>query len=402
MIGFDAPGRGTREAERVAAAWAGRAGLLCAPDPVWLLWSGTDEVRAVERLRAVGFAPAVAFPRLEGLDADRRWLRSAPDHWLVEGGCAKGVVPALLAAGKLQAQQAVWLLLDLRQADWRRAALEARSAFWAAAWQGFAGAAVLCPAATEQVDSQSVLRHILRDAREEAALAAEALHGGALLGGLSTAEGELALKQARLTGEIESLLGDRTDCLVGIETRRLPFREVQRAVVRGPLADAPLTGFQAAKARAVRILEGLDSVAPPKRLWDNLYWHGLPLLVDGQVRWTIWTGGIAALRATAENLQKGIEARCGEVVPIERQFPDLETPADGNGPLVVWVITDGGPASDLPSPVRAAGAACRGLCKVSLEGGTTAVLVPKDVDVEALLRTFLPTKTPYAPASAVR
>jgi hypothetical protein len=307
-----------------------------------------------------------------------------------------------MRARKLQPEHSVWLFLDLRGADWRRAALQARSAFWAAAWQGLAGAAVLCPAAAEQVDSQSVLRHVLRDAREEAALGARALRRGAEMVGLPAGEGELAVSQARVIAETESLVGDKAGCLIGVETCRLPFRNVQRAVVRGPLADAPLTGFQTAKGRAVRLLEELDRIAPAGKKWTNLYWHGSPLLVDGRVRWAIWTGGIAALRGTAEKIQQGIEARTGEVVPIVRQFPTTETLTGDSRPLIVWVVTNGELLAALPDPVRAALTAGRQPRTVPLEGGTLAVLVPKEVDTEALLGGFLPTKTPYAPASEVR
>ncbi len=258
MLGFHSPASGAEGAERMARAMGGRMATL--PAPGWLLWSGVDDLRAVEPVRAMGFTPAVVFPRLRGLEADTRWLGSPPEHWLVEGGCAPGAVAALLKAGRIRPEHSVWLFLDVRGMHWRKAALELRSAFWAAAWQELAGAAVLCPRPTGQVDRQSVLWHILRDAREEAALGAAALRKGRPVLDLPTGQAGAVLKRAWLGTEMESLIGSEADCLLQVEKRRVAFRNVLRAVPGGMFAEAPLAGFQAAKSRAIGILEEAEKL----------------------------------------------------------------------------------------------------------------------------------------------
>jgi len=402
MLGFHSAGRGTDGAARMMAAWGNRAAALPAAEPVWVLWKGTDDLGAVEHLRAQGFSVAVVLPRLTALEGRARGLRAAPDHWLVAGGCAPGAVASLVQAGVVGPEQSVWLFLDLRGVDWRRAAVELRSAFWAGAWQGLAGAAVLCPRPEGRVDRQSVLWHVLRDAREEAALGIGAVREGARMLDWVPDVDALTLQQAKMIGESRSLVGNGAECLVRVETERRPFRQVYRARVPEGLEELPLAAYHEAKRRAISILQETGKLSAGADRWGNLFWHGVPLLVDGRVSWVIWTGGIAALRTTAERLQQGVRERTGLSVPIVREFPAVHGDAEG-GPLrLVWVITDGEAASGLPEAVRRVAAGEHRLSAVSLGGAALAVVVRRDMDVEAIVRSFLPSPTPYPKARDVK
>ena len=405
MLGFYAPGGGADSAERMAAGGALGATFLPLPKPGWLLWAGTDDLGSVGRLRELGFEPAVVFPRLPGLGkATQGGLQEAPKHWLVEAGCATGEVPALLNGGHIRSEDSVWLYLDLRRRDWPGATLEVRSAFWAAAWQGLAGAAIRCPRPLKPVDRQSVLWHILRDAREEAVLVAEALQEGQTLRKANLAGDSLNLKRTAALEDLRRLVGRQEDCLMQIETARVPFRDVLRASGGRSAAGSPISSFQAAKGHALRFLESAEELLPKMTRWDNLYWDSTPLLEEGHVRWAIVATSTGAPVKAASMLQRSIERRTGRTVPILTEFPKMQTEAAIEPPRLIWVIADGENQVALPQPVQEAtvAAGTGRLRVVHMATGTTAVIMASQTDMQALERTFLAESTLYRPATAVK
>ena len=405
MLGFHAPGGGADTAERTADGGVPGAAFLPAPRLGWLLWSGSDDLKGVGRLRALGFEPAVVFPRLPGpADSRQAEPQNAPRQWLVDAGCAPGAVPALVQHGRIRPEDSVWLYLDLWESDWLEAAAQVRSAFWAAAWQGLAGAAVRCPQPPASVDSQSVLWHVLRDAREEAALAAEALQEGNALLKAHLEGSHLDLKRAGALEDLRTLLGREDDCLVRIENEKLPFRDVLRARAGLKPPGSSVADFQAAKRHALGFLASAQELLPDSEPWANLYWREAALLENGQVRWAIVATGAGASAQAAKTLQKSIEARTGKTVPILPAFPETQAEARAKQPQLIWLITDEEIPGALPQAVReAATAAGDDLMRVvETDGGTVVVVVGAQADLQALERTFLPGSTLYRPATDVK
>ena len=391
MLSFHAPGAGTAAADRTAREGL-CAALLPTPRVGWLLWAGTDGLGGIGRLSALGFEPAVVFSRMP---EPGKAPQEAPTHWLVEDGCPLDVVPGLVDQGRIQPGGSVWVYLDLAESDWRRAAMELRGAFWTAAWQGLAGAAVHCPRPLKSVDQQCVLWHVLRDAREEAALAALALQKGEMLA-RTTLDGDAAnLERALALEELRRLIGRRDDCLVRIEAVKVPFRTLPRATA----GQSPVRGFQTAKAHALDFLARAEELSPKPRPWANVYWRGIPMLEDERIRWAIAAGpGVPATAAKA--LQESMETRTGRTVPILPESPRLEAGA-GELPRLLWLIVADMSAEALPPALRAAGGDCR-LRVMDLRADATVVALCAEADVQALQRTFLAESTLYRPAARVK
>ncbi|MDP6107537.1 MAG: hypothetical protein QGI33_03775, partial [Candidatus Brocadiia bacterium] len=87
--------------------------------PAWLLWSGSDDLQAAERLRSLGYVPALGLQGLSALPGAA--AGEGPRLVLVDGGCEPGEVAGFVRAGLLRVDDAVWLWLDLQGADWRDA-----------------------------------------------------------------------------------------------------------------------------------------------------------------------------------------------------------------------------------------------------------------------------------------
>jgi len=405
MLGFYAPGGAVGTAERTVEGGLLGAAFLPAPKPGWLLWSGSDDLTGIQRLRELGFEPAVALSRLpEPTETQQGEPRNGPKHWLVEAGCALGAVPALVQQGRIRPEDSVWIYLDLCESDWVQAAAEVRSAFWAAAWQGLAGAAVRCPQPPASADRQSVLWHILRDAREEAALAAEALQEGDALLNVHLEGERLNLNRAGALEDLRTLVGWEKDCLVRIESERLPFRNVLRARAGRNPPGSSVAGFHAAKRRALTFHARAQELLASGEPTTNLYWRGVPLLENGQVCWAIVATGTGRSAEAARALQKRIEARAGGTIPILGEFPDLEAVGGVEQPRLIWLITDEEIPESLPQAVRdAAAAAGDGLMRVvETASGTAVAVLGAQADLQALERSFLTRSTLYRRASDVK
>jgi hypothetical protein len=358
----------------------GSTGLLpfAFPQPVWLMDLGAAPVGALRGAAAGGYAAAFICERLADLDAQGGAGRPAARFCLVRDGCEPGRVREMVASGSMDGSCSVWLLLDLRDCDWRRAALEVRRAFWAAAWQGLAGAAVRCRPPRREVDRQSPLWHVLRDARSEAAL-------------WRTAQASTAgpARDAVLSG----ILGPGPGPILPVVGERRPFGSVYRVGAGVGEAEVSLEQFEQARARLLRLLA--EPAPEASGRGDQVYWGDVPLLAEGRAVWAICTrdGEVARKRAVA--LQKGIEQLAARSLPISREFPSAR---------LVWLVTEEGDGPDLPGAVRAAVAQVGGprFQAVVLEDGTVVAVLKGDFDVAALVRSFRRERELFPPAGAVR
>jgi len=424
MCGCHSPGAVWSPLERLAMAQPNLAGdaqkagphaaaatppMPAEPLPTWLLWFGADDPQEAARLERMGLAPAIVVPGLAGLELDPRLKGVAARHWLVEDGCAAGEVPRLLQSGRILPDQCVWLYLDLRGMDWRRAAVALRSAFWAAAWQGLAGAAVRCERPAEQVDRQSVLWHILRDAREEAAAAALARQAGQVLSSAAFEEAEPDVRRTAALRRLEALMGEDDACMVAIEPQERAFRSVPRAAPGKNRPESPLTAFAAAKQHALGVIEDIEMLLPPPQQYENLYWRGMPLLDRQGLLWLIVAGGSDASHRAVTELQREIRTRTGRRVAIESGFPETEGLAPEDLPRLIWVMGADEDPEALPQELRRAAALCGGdgalagvPWVVRMSAGPTVALVGGRTAAAALARSFMSEPSLYQRAAGVR
>jgi hypothetical protein len=412
--------------------------LLPYPDPLWLLRAGSVFPTTVRAACEESYAPAILCERINAVPQDLLALKVPFEFWLVADGCEPGLVPEMVQSGAVPASATVWLYLDLRDADWQRAAVEVRSAFWAAAWQGLAGAAVRCPVSAGEADRELVIWHILRDAREEAALWREASRlaatksaagaGGAQPApagtkaaaarrGAESSESRASVNSPRLepverrppgstrardirrVAALESVVGaDKgSDLLLRLDRR--PFRRLYRVAPSADRSEPVLDDFEAARRKVLGLM-GETARAPIPTRTGQLYWRGIPLVEDGRVRWAIVIADGEPVRRAAAALQKGVEDATGNAVRISRAFPDLS----GEGPRLVWAVAGEAGCPDWPEAVRAA-VAEQGevpLATVGLGQGVTIALLRSDTDIQVLLKTFRRDPSLYPTASDVR
>jgi hypothetical protein len=263
---------------------------------------------------------------------------------------------------------------------------------WAAGWQDLAGVAVTLQPPAREVDRQSVLWNIVRDAHGEVARWRQTRAG---LRALPTGNGTPAA-QVRARAFVESAVGVAQGCDLRLVPMRRPFRRLLRVGSQAGSAGPSLSAFRAAHRVVLRSAQALPAGAQPAAR----HWNGIPCLEDGAVRWAIAVGEGDAARERALLLQKAIEAATGQRVPAGRALPR----GGRRGPLLVWVVGGGSPPEGWPAAVRDA---ARGmdpgrLAMVEMDGGARAVIVGDDVPVERLTGTFRPEPIIYAVSRHVR
>ncbi len=412
MAGFYAPGAGTAAAERSGVSPEALCEPLMAAGPAWLLWSGSDDLKAAERLRPLGYTPALALQELSDLpgaaSGEGPRPRGGPVIVLVDGGCELGEAEGLIKAGRLRADDAVWLWLDLQGADWRGAAVKVRSAVWAAAWQGLAGVAVRAARPRKEADRQFAIWHVLRDAREEAALLALAMDRAAQAASLSLqgpqGHGPQVRRAAALLALQAVVNADRADLTIRMQTRHVPFRQVLRAWPDGTGGLAPLEAFAAARKVVQEAWQELDGLPGMRRAWPNAFWRGVPLLEEGVVRWSIVALGEKTAGARASKFQSLLHELTGTRVPIGYTRAALEVAEAERAPNLIWLVTDDLDPEKLPPVVRpaalAAGPGRPGAAR--LEGGAWAVVVGPDARLQSLVATLSPGPMPWRSAGGLR
>jgi hypothetical protein len=257
--GFHAPGRGAGAAERAGLSAEGEAPEVTGR-ATWLLWAAWDEPSAVARLAELGLAPAVLVPGTAWLAAGGPWSGTHARHRMLDGGTEAADSGELLRRGAVRPGDSVWLHLDLRGRDWRRAALAVREAFLAAALQGLAGAAVQCPPPSREVDRQSVLWHLLRDAREEAAIVALALAQAEALRTAPLETPGLKLRRATVAQGARRLIGKDPEAALRLELRANGLEKVLRVSAGREFRGRPLSAFRSAKALAIELLGEMESL----------------------------------------------------------------------------------------------------------------------------------------------
>ncbi|KPK58654.1 MAG: hypothetical protein AMK73_09070, partial [Planctomycetes bacterium SM23_32] len=346
---------------------------------------------AVAPTREAGYAPVLLCERLDAVPQGLTGMEAAFPFYLVTDGCPPGSAARLIQSGRMQGAESVWLYLDLRRADWRRAALEVRSACWAGAWQGLAGLAVRCPPPSAAVDRQLALWHILRDVRSEVALWRQAI--ATVSARPDTPEGRA--RRLRRLATLQSIVGTTAHSQLRLYEERRPFRGVCR--IRPSGGDRLRLGeFEAARSEVLSILGNVASEPAGER--RSVFYQGIPLARDRQANWAIAAGDGEHAWQAALALQRAVQSAAGVEVPVSRSFPDLE--AGGTAPELVWLIAEGAEDQNWPEPVRAALAARRGaaLVGVRLEEGPLVAVLSADFDVEALARTFREQRELFPPA----
>jgi len=385
--------------------------ILPMPDPIWLLRAGSATPGTVLATMEAGYVPALLSERLSAVPPALTSPEGPPVAWLVEDGCEPGLVPELVRSGAVRKSDTVWLYLDLRETDWRRAMSQVRSAFWAAAWQGLAGAAVCCEPPPPEVDRQAVIWHILRDARQDVALwrqargevraraarAQEPAERGRLLAHLATLEG---------------IVGVGPTCDLVLRPERWPFRQLYKAVpsaatVRGgPANAAQVEPLEATREKVLSIIIEPGGALPAPAA-DQLFWSGIaladPPLADGSagpVRWAVVAADGKGPWKEAVALQQALEEASGRSVPLSRTFPPLWL----DPPRLVWLIAEGQPQPDWPESVREAilRAPSAELLTVSPKKDVTVGVLGPGFDLSMLLSTFRRSSEVYLTAQHVR
>jgi hypothetical protein len=168
--------------------------------------------------------------------------------------------------------------------------------------------------------------HVLRDAREEAALVAMALRDGVERG-------------AR--GDFNDMVG-RDGRILTIRDVQVPFRAVPRAFPSGKEVGGGLAAFRSARKRALEAVGDLPPLAD-----NNVYRDGEPFLRDGSVRWAVWKGEGKTLPEPARKLRAELERRTGRELPVAERLPA------GEKYDLIWVFAEPGSDTEgLPEKVR--------------------------------------------------
>jgi len=400
-LGFSESGRGVTARTRRRLAAASRCLMLASERFSWLLCTdghGNDEVT---RLLEYGFEPARIVQMLPGPARQSNADVVLCDHLLVADGVAPGKVPALLARNRIRPDAHVWLYLDVRGVDWRRAAARLRSAAWAAAWQGLSGLAVRCGLPSGEADRQSTLWHILRDAREDAALWRAAQQRAQRLENASFDKKDLLTRRVVALEEFRTILGAEGEPLLMVARQKHPSRAVLRVLDPHTGRPPPTARFWQAKERVLKVMAQADELLPAR--WQNLYWHGIPLLADGEVRWAIVSGPDQQEWRRSVRLQQAIESRTGQAVKVGREFP---TTSEGTAARLklIWAFGKPDQIENLPQQVRDA-AARKGDQEpvvVSIQD-LVVVLCPGPVPgLDSIAGAFRPDKWVYSCADSVR
>jgi hypothetical protein len=367
--------------------------LLPWSQPVWLLHSGAASPASLAAATEAGYAPALL---CDGLDTVPEGLQTGPTgpaFYLVRDGCEQGAAAAMIQTGRMTGSESVWLYLDLRGADWRRAAVEVRSACWAAAWQRLAGLAVHCDAPRRAVDRQLALWHILRDTRAEVALWRQAVAAVAM----QPDTPQDRPRKLRQLATLENIVGTTAHCELRAEAERRPFRRVFR--IASPEGGEPRLGqFEAARREVLSVLASAPAAQTVER---HLHWQGRPLTDgEGGVLCAIVAGEGEEAWQAALAFQRALQALLGKTVPLARAFPE---PA-ADGPDLIWVVGRGSERQDWPEAVGQAVARGEGapLAMAELPDGRLVAVLDRETDLQALMRTFGTGPQVFPPARQVR
>ncbi len=404
LLGFGAAGGTLPPEER-----APERTPLPYPEPLWVVHREVASPAAAEAACRAGYVPALLHERVEGIDFTVPEDAPAP-FLLVEEGCEAGRVPDLVKSGALTGAEPVWLALDLRGMDWRRAAVAVREAFWAAAWQGCAGAAVRAPLPCEEVDRQLAVWHILRDARREVALwrhvremaariRRERRGRGPVPSSAKAEDGQqFPDRTVYLMEKLDRTVGTAAHCRIQLRPERHPFRRLLR-----PAPDPAEPGLSKFAATRRTVLEIARRLAPlvPEEFPSQAYWQDIPHSRDGLCRWRIVAAaGEESWKAAAE-LQTAIRSRVGAGVPLERGLPSLD--AEG-APDLVWMVADTDLPRSLPDELR--DAAHRRpespIVVAELKSGAVIVLLRRGWEPAAVLRPLRHTSELYRRARSIR
>jgi hypothetical protein len=374
--------------------------LLPHPDALWLIRAGATPPAVLGSVRRTGYTPALLAERLTAL-AGTVVAEGKPPFLLATDGCEPERVERMVAAGELPGEATVWCHLDLRDADWRRAAVEVRSALWAAGWQGLAGVAVHCPSPAQEVDRQLVIWHILRDARRDAdlwrSMRRAARH---LRDSRASSDEPLPAGTLLLLEKLEGIVGPAEHCTLRLRPRRTAFRELYRVSPPSNAGWPDLRQFAAARRQVLEAAAEMGT--PPSRPRGSvLYWQDIPLIRDGHVDWVICAPEGEGPWKAGQKLQETLRNLSGCIVPLERSLPDLH---DRRAPGLVWLIAETDPLDYLPREIvpRSLSAIERPLRLLELKGGNVVVLVRGAANAEKTLGALQTAAQSYPAADQVR
>ncbi len=363
------------------------------PHPVWVVRTDAAGPTVAAAARENGWTPALLGASLPPSQFLSRL--GGPVFVAVRQGCGGDDVRELVESGGLSGEEPVWIHLDLREADWRRAALEVRSAFWAAAWQGLAGATVTCDPPQPAVDRQLAIWHVLRDARQEVALWREARREA----GLRLSEGEPSRPQLLLREKLTSVVGPAEHCTLCVRPERRPFRSVYRVCPAAGDDDPLLERFTTARRTVLDVLKELSGY-PRREEAANLYWQGIPLLRDGRPQWMLVAlEGETAWKA-ARRLRQQIEERTGLALEAQRSLP--AEPGDGAARLVIVSAPPGPSPLPEPFPPGSVHGADRPPVVMQQPGGTVLVAFRGEGQLHMIVRGLCSRSSLYATAREMR
>jgi len=364
--------------------------LLAHPQPVWLTSTGTAPPGSTAIAARLGYAPALLADRLEDVCGAKMATPPPANILLFNDGVAPGIAPKLCGDKILRGSESLWLHMDLRRTDWRRAVVDVRSALWAAAWQGLAGVAVTCEPPRAEAGRHLVIWHILRDARQDAALWRHAVSQARAAGAT--------------VGQWDSIIGTDAACLLRVRPTRMGLRTVCRAQ-----AEQETSAWETAHNRSLAVLAALHATPPSTDVDRPLYWRGLrglpglSLVADRRALCTLVAlPGEVPLKA-AVAIQSAIRKATDTVVPIARALPAL--PDDGRDlPRVIFVIGTGEPGTEPPAPLAEAVAAHphTSLVAIDLRPKVTVVLLRDPRGAATLINMLSRRPHPFATADGIR
>jgi hypothetical protein len=362
--------------------------LLPVTRPLWLVNARGAAAGTAGSARRAGFLPALLCSRLSDLGFQR--LQGPARCTVVADGPAPGTTALAVQTGRVAAEGAVLLHLDLRGLDWRTAAGVVPRALWVAAWQGLAGVAVTGPAPARDVQHQRAVWHVLRDARRDAALwqgTVRRCRAGVLRG----------VPARRLRRRLARAIGRGQGSALQVQRRKQAFREVYALA---PPAS-PTAAFDAAR-EALEITTGAwvaCAQATRERAADQLFWDGHPMVREDQVRWAIVAAGGEEEWKSGLRMQRRLQEAGGRELPLTRALPTDRDALD-----LIYVLADPDAPDSLAPPVREAleGSAGRKLVTARLEQGPALAILTDMSLLNWLLAGVHPAPLPYAPAREVR
>lgn len=398
LSGIFCPGGSLATAEKVGVRGPIPGGMLAAGQPSWILWLGPNLSGKIDSLKGIGFRPAICLRRFQRLGNDFVREQSTPMHWLVGGGAQKERVDELIEDGKLHKEDSLWTFCDPREQSWERAALELRRRFVGAVWEGMAGAVVVQNRPVVGMETQELLWHVLRDAREEAAVFATARDAKVrLLAGSSESRTENT-SRAEVFGGLERLFGGDNSSRIRVQRKKIPFGQISLGTINGSERTNSIAAFRKLKGEALRLL--IKARALPEKVLNHntVYWKSRIVLAEGEGKCAFWNVNGQEIPEGLRALKLHLEKLVGASLPVIERYPLLER-SELN---VLWIDKKEASGEEFPEEVRKlASATPDGSCRSWVDKtGLKIVIVGPEAAPENLIHVLSTRPLVYRRISA--